>query len=371
MTQLDLDAIEALATAARPGPWKVHNRNGEDTQYAPYWVVCSADEKPEDDESSVDLHIGDLETAEFVAASRAAVPALLEEVRELRAKVDRYGTELQHKRDDLLDIRGILSPNGHPRKVPMELVPTVAPAVQWLVDELERLRTENAEHRALVELQWTRTQEASALWQREDPASRAGVLPDLGELLAWLMARADQARADAAAAMLATGNAHLGTAKVEDQLAEVRPVVDAAKDVVSTWRQWQRRVHGSTENPPVIPIKTLAAAVDVLALTPAADAITAIAANEQYPHARCGRVGNHDQHTWGDPKHWCEPCPCDQFCESRDRCDAEATESTARAEAALADLEQSMPEPCQPIGCDNGHHLTGCVFAAVDGEEER
>lgn len=31
-----------------------------------------------------------------------------------------------------------------------------------------------------------------------------------------------------------------------------------------------------------------------------------------------------------------------------------------------------MPEPCQPIGCDNGHHLPGCVYAAVDaGEAEQ
>lgn len=28
-----------------------------------------------------------------------------------------------------------------------------------------------------------------------------------------------------------------------------------------------------------------------------------------------------------------------------------------------------MPEPCQPIGCDNGHHLAGCVYAAADAEE--
>ena len=28
-----------------------------------------------------------------------------------------------------------------------------------------------------------------------------------------------------------------------------------------------------------------------------------------------------------------------------------------------------MPEPCQPIGCDNGHHLAGCFYAAVDAED--
>jgi len=25
-----------------------------------------------------------------------------------------------------------------------------------------------------------------------------------------------------------------------------------------------------------------------------------------------------------------------------------------------------MPAPCQPIGCDNGYHLPGCVFAEAD-----
>ena len=25
-----------------------------------------------------------------------------------------------------------------------------------------------------------------------------------------------------------------------------------------------------------------------------------------------------------------------------------------------------MPNPCQPIGCDNGHHLKGCVYARMD-----
>jgi hypothetical protein len=27
-----------------------------------------------------------------------------------------------------------------------------------------------------------------------------------------------------------------------------------------------------------------------------------------------------------------------------------------------------IPEPCQPIGCDNGHHLRGCWYATADQE---
>jgi len=31
--------------------------------------------------------------------------------------------------------------------------------------------------------------------------------------------------------------------------------------------------------------------------------------------------------------------------------------------------QDGIPEPCQPIGCDNGHHLPGCFYAAVDADE--
>lgn len=54
-------------------------------------------------------------------------------------------------------------------------------------DELER---EAIELRALFELQRSRTQEAVALWRREDPKVRANTIPDLGDLLTWLMERA-------------------------------------------------------------------------------------------------------------------------------------------------------------------------------------
>jgi hypothetical protein len=79
------------------------------------------------------------------------VKALLDEVARLRV-------ELRDAGNDLLDVRGILSPNGYPRRVPMELVPTVAPAVGWLAAELDQAREllafrdrENAERRAEVE----------------------------------------------------------------------------------------------------------------------------------------------------------------------------------------------------------------------------
>lgn len=40
----------------------------------------------------------------------------------------------------------------------------------------------------------------------------------------------------------------------------------------------------------------------------------------------------------------------------------------------LADLltgdVDGMPEPCQPIGCDHGYHLAGCVFAETESETD-
>lgn len=28
--------------------------------------------------------------------------------------------------------------------------------------------------------------------------------------------------------------------------------------------------------------------------------------------------------------------------------------------------DEGMPEPCQPIGCDNGYHIRGCAYDTVD-----
>jgi hypothetical protein len=50
--------------------------------------------------------------------------------------------------------------------------------------------------RQLFDLQWTRMIEATVRWRAEDPTGRALQMPDLGELLAWLMADADKARAE-------------------------------------------------------------------------------------------------------------------------------------------------------------------------------
>ena len=37
--------------------------------------------------------------------------------------------------------------------------------------------------------------------------------------------------------------------------------------------------------------------------------------------------------------------------------------------AELAAEDTTTIQPCQPIGCDNGHHLPGCRFADIDAAE--
>lgn len=56
----------------------------------------------------------------------------------LVAKLDNYRARLTKAESDLLNVRGTLSPNGYPRRVPMELGPTLAPAVEWLAGEVDR-----------------------------------------------------------------------------------------------------------------------------------------------------------------------------------------------------------------------------------------
>lgn len=73
--------------------------------------------------------------------------------------------------------------------------------------------------RELEELQWTRMGEATARWRAEDPQARASIMPDLGELLKWLMDDADKARGDTYRRAAAVAAEH-GTAAVRLLCAE-------------------------------------------------------------------------------------------------------------------------------------------------------
>jgi hypothetical protein len=49
----------------------------------------------------------------------------------------------------------------------------------------------------------------------------------------------------------------------------------------------------------------------------------------------------------------------------RDRLRGDAADAV-QVVADLTSVGDVMPEPCQPIGCDNGYHVAGCIFAEVD-----
>lgn len=50
-----------------------------------------------------------------------------------------------------------------------------------------------AELQSLFDLQWTRSQEADEMWRKAHPEKKR-TIPDLGELLEWLMAKARQSQ---------------------------------------------------------------------------------------------------------------------------------------------------------------------------------
>ncbi|MFE5090642.1 hypothetical protein ACFRCI_09605 [Streptomyces sp. NPDC056638] len=144
-----LAEILARAKAATPGPWCTDAWEiYQGTEYEPgfsAWIgeTCRGTSTPEQDRAD----------ASFVAAARTDVPELVAAVQLLTAEVDGLRTrvaELEAQRDrrrvrlvalqnDALNVRGALSPNGEPRKVPMPLGETLAPAVEWLLGRVAEL----------------------------------------------------------------------------------------------------------------------------------------------------------------------------------------------------------------------------------------
>lgn len=63
-----------------------------------------------------------------------------------------------------------------------------------LQTEIELLRKRNERLERLFDLQWKRTREAGELWRQAHPGNEL-TSPDLGELVQWLMDRANTAEA--------------------------------------------------------------------------------------------------------------------------------------------------------------------------------
>ena len=108
MTAAELDAIEQRAHAATEGPWEAGTGDGDPRPHV--WTSRS---------TGCVAHItyvvpndyGDVrpDDAEFIAHARDDVPALLAEVRRLRAmeqRVSKVARELRYKNADTYDIVG-------------------------------------------------------------------------------------------------------------------------------------------------------------------------------------------------------------------------------------------------------------------------
>ena len=57
--------------------------------------------------------------------------------------------ELVALRNDALNMRGVLSPNGFPRRVPMPLGKELTPVVEWLLNRIDELEAQTGTARAM------------------------------------------------------------------------------------------------------------------------------------------------------------------------------------------------------------------------------
>lgn len=146
----DLDAIEARANAATPGPWRAGTE-----EFIDYGAVFGR-QIEEDGLSRVRCLVDDLSdipgTAEFIAHARTDVPALVAEVRRLR----RWKAEALPILDGLQDLgRALDLPIGERITGPAAL------------DAVERLREQRREALSLANVrvaQWERERHVPAAW---------------------------------------------------------------------------------------------------------------------------------------------------------------------------------------------------------------
>ena len=85
MAELDYDALQRLADAATPRPWFQGRGN---QRFENPREVYSKREPEEEDSHDIATFVWSDEDAEFIVASRSAIPALLDRVRELEAERD-------------------------------------------------------------------------------------------------------------------------------------------------------------------------------------------------------------------------------------------------------------------------------------------
>jgi hypothetical protein len=113
---LDLDVIERRAAEATPGPWRAY----DDSKYTTWYV----DRVGGDGEQLVEVNsFKAVFDADFIAHARADVPALIDEVRRLRAEVADVRRRLSFAGDRPADESAavVLNPEaiGDPNQTPV------------------------------------------------------------------------------------------------------------------------------------------------------------------------------------------------------------------------------------------------------------
>ncbi len=90
MTPIDLDELDRLCAAATPGEWcfrRQNYRNGQTGRSGThFWITQSDGETTLPMDSAGDPRAE--HNAEFIARARTALPALLAEIKRLRAELD-------------------------------------------------------------------------------------------------------------------------------------------------------------------------------------------------------------------------------------------------------------------------------------------
>jgi hypothetical protein len=161
MTDLDLDAIEARANSARPGPWRL-GIGGV--------VVVHAQAKPTD---YVEAHCAPGGNAAFIAAARTDVPLLVAEVRRLReenAAIQAALDSLNEWCDGKMNEPAVLAEKAH-------LESRAWRETKYLKDHISELKLERS-----LEITKARDEERRRIvaWLRKQPGGwdYAGVIDD-------------------------------------------------------------------------------------------------------------------------------------------------------------------------------------------------
>lgn len=99
--------------------------------------------------------------------------ALRDEIAELEAQRERRRVRLVAAEADLMDVRGLLSPNGQTRRIPAEVQihERVAPAIKWLLNRVAELEARLAEGRTVDEdpIAYALTDQADGITRRIAP----------------------------------------------------------------------------------------------------------------------------------------------------------------------------------------------------------